>query len=471
MKIFIIAGEVSGDILGAKIMQALNPTPRPCGGGGSRFCGPGGGLNKSKIQFMGVGGSEMRRAGLKSLFPISDLAVMGLAEVIARASTLTRRINETAAAIIKFHPDIVLTIDAPSFATRVIKKVKSQSPATITNHQPLFYHVVAPQVWAWGPWRAKKYAATFDRLYAFFDFEVPYFTKYGLNTIAVGHPIADGLIAGSVAPSWGGLSRRSDSEGGLGGATSEKNSNNKSSNKVAPPRLTSSATPLHRGPRATGCVAWGGHEGGDATEQTNIALIPGSRMSEVKRLLPLLRAAAELIAPPLGGGSARSAVGGAALNKSYNFYIPVVETTKKYIEQETKNWPVRPVLIPAAGRYELFARTGIAIAASGTVTAELAIMHIPTIVIYKMNPLTMFLARIMVKTKWVSLVNILLKKTVFPELLGGAANADDIVRNVRRLENPDAREKMIAKLSRADNMWQRDNQSAAELIAKDIVGK
>ena len=82
-----------------------------------------------------------------------------------------------------------------------------------------------------------------------------------------------------------------------------------------------------------------------------------------------------------------------------NFSIPVVETTKKYIEQETKNWAVRPALIPAAKRYELFARSDIAVAASGTVSAELAIMHIPAIIVYKMNPMTEFLASLLLKNQ------------------------------------------------------------------------
>ena len=357
IKIFVIAGEVSGDVLGAKIMRSL-PSAR----------------------FAGIGGQHMRGAGLKPLFPISDLAVMGIFEVLARARTLTRRINETAAAIEKFQPDIVLTIDAPGFAKRVVKKVRRVSGAA-----PRFYHVVAPQVWAWRPRRAKKFAKIFDRLYAFFDFEVPYFTKYGLKTIPVGHPVADGL-----SPTAG-------------------------------------------------------------AETNTIALIPGSRMSEAKKLLPVFMQ----VANRLGG--------------RYKFYIPVVETTKKYIERETKNWPTRPVLVPAAKRYELFAKTGIAVAASGTVSAELAMMHVPAVVVYKMNPLTTLFARLLIRTKWVSLVNILMKKTVYPELLGRKASVKNIVREVRRLENPAARARMVSELSKADRMWRR-GRPAAKIIAEDIMG-
>lgn len=363
LKIFIIAGEVSGDVLGEKIIRAL---PR-------------------EVKIAGVGGENMERAGSRlrgnnkfiSLFPMSDLAVMGVIEVLGKAKTLTRRIAITARAIEEFDPDIVLTIDSPGFAKRVIKRVRGRVRAK-------FYHVVAPQVWAWGARRAKKFAKIFDRLYAFFDFEKPYFTKYGLDVVVVGHPIADGLVASKM--------------------------------------------------RAA---------------VKNIALIPGSRMSEIKKLLPIYRD-----------------VVGCCPN--YKFFIPVVETTKKYIEKEIKNWRVQPELVAASARYKMFAKTDIAIAASGTVSAELAIMHTPAIVVYKMNKLTELLARLLVKIKWVSLVNILAQKSIYPELLGSAATAENIVCELNRLKSESARVAMIDGLAAMDKKW-RGNQSPAEIIVSDIV--
>ncbi|MCL1902384.1 MAG: lipid-A-disaccharide synthase, partial [Alphaproteobacteria bacterium] len=329
LKIFIIAGEVSGDALGGKIMHSIG----------------------ARAEFSGIGGAVMKTAGLKSLFSISDLAVMGFLEVLANARTLSRRINETADEIIKTNPDIVLTIDSPGFAKRVVEKVRKNVGASA----PKFYHVVAPQVWAWGAGRAKKYAKIFDKLYCFFDFEVPYFTKYGLNTIAVGHPIADGLCPSA--------------------------------------KLTTNNEQL---------------------TTKNIALIPGSRISEVKKLLPLMKCAAEQICHKNPG-------------VWWNFYIPVTETTEKYIREITADYCFKPEIVPYAARYETYDKTDIAIVASGTASAELAIMHVPAIVVYKMNPVTEFLARIALKTKWVSLVNILLKKTVYPELLGHFATPENIL--------------------------------------------
>ena len=363
-KIFIIAGEVSGDVLGAKIMQEM-----------------------PDVEFVGIGGQHMQKCGLRSLFPISDLAVMGVVEVVACAGTLTTRIKQTVNAILSEKPDVVLTIDSPGFAKAVISKVRKSGTLRHTK----FYHVVAPQVWAWRPKRAKKYAKIFDKLYAFFDFEVPYFTKYGLDTVAVGHPISDGL------------------------------DKYKSSN----------------------------------TKEKIITLVPGSRMSEVKKLLPVFHKTVDML---VNCGY-----------RDYKFVIPTVETTEKYVREHIENWKTKPDLVTSNERYQLYANTYVAIVASGTVSAELAIMHIPTLVVYKMNPLTVLLARMILRVKWASLVNILMDKTVFPELLGRDANASAIIECFQQLTLPHVRREILKDLTIADKKWNPWKQKPAAVIAKDIL--
>ena len=370
LTVFIIAGEVSGDVLGARIMS-----------------------NMTDVEFVGIGGENMQAMGLKSLFPMSDLAVMGAVEVLAHARTLTRRIKQTVDAILEIKPDVVLSIDAPGFAKSVIKQIrKCPDGQKLIEAGLKFQHVVAPQVWAWRPGRAKKYAKIFNRLYAFFDFEVPYFTKYGLDTIAVGHPIADGLVG-------------------------KYKTNKKSDEKI-------------------------------------ITLVPGSRMSEVKRLMPLMRDVAERLY--------RNGYMG------YKFIIPTVETTADYVRKEVKKWRVTPQLVGASERYDIYAKTYIAIVASGTVSAELAMMHIPTIVVYKMNPITSWLVRQMIRVKWVSLVNILLNRGVLPEFLGTAATSENVLEAVQQLTIPSKRDKMIEELKSADDMWRRSDGGASQLIAQEI---
>ena len=373
LTIFIIAGEVSGDVLGARIMSEM-----------------------PDASFVGVGGQNMIAAGLTPLFPMGDLAVMGVIEVAAHARTLMRRIRQTADAIIETRPDIVLTIDAPGFARSVISQVRKMPAGRALIADGLkFHHVVAPQVWAWRPGRAKKYAQTFDKLYAFFDFEVPYFTKYGLDTVAVGHPISDGLIG---------------------------------KYKTA-------------------------RRGGNNAEKI-ITLVPGSRMSEVKRLMPIFRQTAE----QFGTGGYRG----------YKFVIPTVETTEKYVRDETAHWRVPVELVPSSRRYEIYAKSYIAIVASGTVSAELAMLHIPTIVIYKMNPITTWLVRQVIRIKWASLVNILLNRGVYPEYLGTDAKTENVLDAVQQLTIPSVRQKMITELTRADDLWRRPEGTPAALIAASV---
>ena len=368
-RIFIIAGEVSGDVLGGHIMS-----------------------HAKSAEFVGVGGENMQRAGLKSLFSIADLSVMGIVEVVAHAKTLTHRIRQTVEAILEYKPDLVLTIDSPGFARNVIKQIRKSDAGKELIAQGLrFHHVVAPQVWAWRSGRAKKYAKIFDKLYSFFDFEIPYFTKYGLDTVAVGHPIADGLIGKYES---------------------------KQSEKI-------------------------------------ITLIPGSRMSEVKKLLPLMR---DVIDRLVRNGYSK-----------YKFVIPTVETTVDYIRNTVKKWPVTPQLVHASDRYDIYSKTYIAIAASGTVSAELAMLHVPSVIVYKMNPITTWIGRRLIKVKWVSLVNILLNQGVYTECLGGDATAEKVLDAIQQLTIPSKRKKMITALQSADDLWRKSNGGAAQIIAADVV--
>jgi len=366
--IFIIAGEVSGDVLGANIMRAMPD-----------FC------------FIGVGGQNMTALGLQSIFPISDLAVMGIVEVLANARTLKKRINQTVKSIIDARPDLILTIDSPGFARAVVSKLrKLPAGRDLIAHGLKFHHVVAPQVWAWRPGRAKKYARTFDKLYAFFDFELPYFTKYGLDTVAVGHPISDNIIG------------------------------------------KYSAKPYVRGDKV-------------------IALMPGSRMNEVKKLMPVLHDFVTQL--PTG----------------YRFVIPTVETTDAFVRDVVRNWKVVPEVISGGERYKLYEKTFVAVAASGTVSAELAMMHIPAIIVYRMNWLTSLIGRILVKVRWVSLVNILMNKSIYPELLGVNATAKNILKQFNRIVNDsNVRKNMVAELKKADKLWRPDDMSVGERIAAEI---
>ena len=167
--IFIIAGEPSGDALGAKLMHAL----REATGGAVRFAG--------------VGGDRMAAEGLRSLFPLHDIAVMGITEILPQVPTIFRRINETVAAIRQQKPAVLVTIDAPAFVLRVIRKTRSSDLPVV--------HYVAPQLWAWRPWRVKKLVGRIDRLLLLLPFEQEFFDRAGVPSVYVGHPVLEEAVA------------------------------------------------------------------------------------------------------------------------------------------------------------------------------------------------------------------------------------------------------------------------------------
>ena len=160
--IFIVSGEASGDNLAGRLMAALK---RETGG---------------RVRFAGVGGSQSERQGLESLFPMSDLSVMGFAEVLPHLPRIVRRLNETTAAVRRLKPDAVVTVDSPGFCLRLAHHLRGSGIPVI--------HYVAPQLWAWGPFRARKLKKRVDHIMALLPFEVPFFAKYGIPCTYVGHP-------------------------------------------------------------------------------------------------------------------------------------------------------------------------------------------------------------------------------------------------------------------------------------------
>ena len=149
MKVFVVAGEASGDRLGADLMRGL------------RHLVP-------DVNFRGVSGPEMQSEGLDSLFDMSELSVMGLAEVLPKYFSLKRRLDQTVAEVLAWKPDILITIDSPDFCLRVARAVRSADPRIRTCHY------VAPSVWAWRAGRAKRMAGSIDHVLALLPFEPPY---------------------------------------------------------------------------------------------------------------------------------------------------------------------------------------------------------------------------------------------------------------------------------------------------------
>jgi lipid-A-disaccharide synthase len=347
--IMLVAGEPSGDALGARLMAALK----------LRTLG--------QVRFVGVGGELMAAQGLQSLFPMRELSVMGLVEVLPRAPRLVARLRETAAAARRLRPEAVVTIDSPGFSFRLARRLRGLGVPLI--------HYVAPTVWAWRPGRARRIARLLDHLLVLLPFEPPWFEREGLPTTFVGHPVV---------------------ESGAG--------------------------------RGDGAAFRRRHR--IAFDAPVLAILPGSRSGEVSRHLPVFGETLRLL---------RARFPGLAT------VLPTVPAVAAEVEAMVRHWSPAPVVVhDAKEKFHAFAAADAALAASGTVTAELALSRTPTVVTYRVNPASAWLARRLIKVRFVGLVNILLDRPVMPELLQEDCRPDRLAAAVERLlVDPAARQEQI----------------------------
>ncbi|NKB21957.1 MAG: lipid-A-disaccharide synthase [Alphaproteobacteria bacterium] len=341
IRIFLIAGEPSGDLLGGRLMGALK---RHSGG---------------DVVFAGVGGERMNDEGLISPFPMTELSVMGLAEILPRIFNLRRRVRETAKAIEQYAPDILVTIDSPGFCFAVLKRLK-RVPETRR------IHYVAPSVWAWRPGRVHKFAREFDHILTLLPFEPAYFEPVGLKSTFVGHAVIESKLADA-----NGVGFRKQ------------------------------------------------HRIGE--EVPLLCVLPGSRQGEVKRHMAPFRLAVQL------------------LQKRFplvRVVIPTIPGLKDEVTSTIQNWG-SPVLVVEGekDKFDAMAASNVALAASGTVTLELALARVPSVVAYRMNLITGWIIKALVKIPYANLVNILLDREGVPEFIQGKCTGDrlaDALENLLR---------------------------------------
>lgn len=338
MKVFVIAGEPSGDALGGAVMAGLSELA------------PG-------MQFEGVGGPLMQAQGLVSLFDMDELSVMGLAEVLPKYRALKRRIAQCADAVIAAQPDVLLTIDSPDFCLRVAKLVKARSDIRTI-------HYVAPTVWAWRPGRAAKMAGHIDHVLALFPFEPPLMQAAGMTCDFVGHPVAAQLVA-------------TDAE-------------------VAAFRAV--------------------HDLGDAPL---VLALPGSRKGEVTRLASRFDGALELLKQT---------------KANIRVVVPCAGPVEDLVREVTADWPGQPILIApddAAAKRAAFRAADVALAASGTVSLELAASDTPMVIAYDMNWLSTQIIARMLLVDTVTLVNLVSDSRTVPEFIGEDCTSSRIADGLR----------------------------------------
>jgi lipid-A-disaccharide synthase len=332
--IYLIAGEQSGDVLGARLIRAMR----------SRC---------PEATIVGIGGQEMAAEGVESLFPIADLAIMGLLEVLPRIRRLKALLRRAIEDVEARKPDVLVTIDSPGFTLRVLGALRDSGFKRA--------HYVAPQVWAWRENRVKHYPGLWNELLCLLPFEPAFFARHGLSARFVGHPVLE-----SGAANGNGARFRA--------------------------------------------------QHGVASDARILTVMPGSRHTEVSRLLPILQRTLRLLPAgllpvvPLAG--------------------PVAET----VRQRTAAWPVRPILVATAQeKFDAFAASTAALTKSGTSTLELAVARVPMVVMYRVNPISHVAVKLLAKVQYASILNLLLDDMVVPEFLQYQATPERLAGAVRQL--------------------------------------
>lgn len=350
LTIGVIAGEVSGDLLGGDLIAALRAA------------------HGAPVALVGVGGEALERQGLKSLFDFSELSIMGISQVLKRLPSLIRRIRQTADALIAVRPDVLLIIDSPDFTHRVARRVRKALPdLPVVNY-------VCPSVWAWKEERAPRMRGYVDHVLALLPFEPAVMARLGgPATTYVGHRlIADADIQ-----------------------------------RVRAARFA---------------------RAGQAPDERTCLLLPGSRGTEITRLLPVFGETVQEIN---------------TRNPGTRFLLPTVARQEALVRKLTAGWPVQPqITVSAAEKWQAFIEADAAIAASGTVILELALARVPVVSTYRFDWLAnLFLGKVKIWTA--AIPNIIADYAVVPEYLNDMVRPGSLTRWFERLSTDTAQNRAM----------------------------
>lgn len=377
LSLMLVCGEPSGDQLGGQLMAGLKA------------------VAGESVVITGVGGDAMAAQGLKSLFPLTDTAVMGLREVVPKIPKILRRVREASDFAMTTRPDAVVLIDSPDFTHRIAQRLKRIDPSLAT------INYVAPQVWASRTYRARKMARYFDLVLALLPFEAPFFERYGVRSRFVGHPV------------------------------------------------------IERAKRMTGGDALRVRLG-IAADAPLLAVLPGSRTNEIRFILPIFRQAVALLAKQF---------------PDLVTILPTVPHVAARVRAATVDWPAKlHVLESEADKFAAFDAADAALAASGTVTTELALAGTPMVVAYKVGWVTFTLARPLFSMPHFTLVNLLLERRAVPEFLQGEAKPEVLAREVAALlEDKTAAARQTSELKEAATLLGEGAEAPSLRAARAIV--
>ncbi|XP_062152483.1 probable lipid-A-disaccharide synthase, mitochondrial [Alnus glutinosa] len=409
LRVFIVAGEVSGDTIGSRLMASLKklcPVP---------------------IRFSGVGGPMMSKQGLKSLFPMEDLAVMGIWELLPHLNKIRLKLKETIEAAILFQPHVVVTVDSKGFSFRLLKQLRANYSRQGLDG-PVHFHYVAPSFWAWkgGEARLKGLAEFVDKVFCILPNEEEVCKSNGVAATFVGHPILEDLLElNSVKDT-------SPHEWKV-----ERDFEDFRSKNAIP------------------------------TGATVISLLPGSRLQEVRQMLSIFANTMELL--KVSVPELMSVI-----------HVAPNQHVEKYITGIVHKWPVPAVLLPGGLphlKYDAFSASRVALCTSGTVALELQLARLPCVVAYRAHFLTQWFVRYKAKISYISLPNILLDSAIIPEALFQACTPTKLASMLMELMNNEglreeqivAAEKVIRLLCPQERIANNPSQQDSRLRFPDFT--
>ncbi len=373
----LVAGEPSGDVLGGQVMAELKAK------------------SHHAISFTGVGGGHMQSQGLKSLFPMDEISLMGINQIIGKLPKLLRYMNQVVAHVLETRPDAIILIDSSGFNHPIAKRLKKR------GYQGKIIKYVAPQVWASRPWRARSMARYIDHVLTLFPFEPEYFTKEGMGATFVGHPIAERPYQFGKGPAF-----RAD----------------------------------HHIPE----------------DAPLLCLLPGSRRSELKHMTPCFLEAVMLLHQKL---------------PNLQLVVPTTERLKDEVTQRFAAVPLHSVIVSdEIDKFAAFDAANAALAASGSVSLELALAKTPMVIGYKVEALTAFIFKRLIYAPYITLVNILLNREAVPEFTQDDCVPDRLCKALYPLfADEERRNSQLARFEDVRTQLVRDDTSAADSTAQAIL--
>jgi lipid-A-disaccharide synthase len=334
-KIMIVSGEESGERYGAMLVKAIRK-------------------RSEDVEFSGMGGQEMRRAGVDLICDIKDVSVVGLIEVLSNLSSVLKALKSLKKRLRGDKHDLLILIDFPDFNMRLAKFAKKLGIKIL--------YFISPQIWAWRKRRVKMLSSLVDRMIVIFPFETDFYKKAGIQVEFVGHPLLDVMDVND-----------------------KKDSIREEMSLMDGQRL--------------------------------IGLLPGSRKSEVSRILPIMLQGAKILQEDF---------------PDLRFVIPAARgLVKGFIEATLEKTDDLKPFIFYDRYYEVIEAIDLGIVASGTATVEMAMLQKPMVIVYKLHPLTYFIGRMFVKIENFGMANLIAGKEIVPELLQAQFNAESLYENVK----------------------------------------